>query len=347
MRTTQPARHGRCGEEAAVRAIQIAKPGGPEVLQLAEGPEPVPGAGQVVVRAAMIGVNFTDLFARVLPSDAPVVPGVEAAGIVVATGPGAGDVRPGQRVIAAPLYRLGAYAEQVLVDAAHVLPIPDTISDQAAAALTLNYGTAYAALHHCARVRPGETILIHAAAGGVGTAAVQLARLVEGTCLIGTASTAKHDYLRAQGVHQAIDYRTADWAAAVRATHPGGVDLILDSVGEDSFARSTSLLGYGGRVIGYGLSSAMSDDHSPPDIDAALSAPAPLSRFLDNATGFIGCHLGAPAPLFRRWITTLIGLCEQGAIRPRIDRVFPLEAAADAHRYLHERRNLGKVLLQP
>jgi NADPH:quinone reductase-like Zn-dependent oxidoreductase len=330
-----------------VRAIQIAKPGGPEVLQLAEVPEPAPGPGQVVLRTTIIGVNFTDLFARLLPGDAPVVPGVEAAGTIAQTGPDTGGLCPGQRVIAAPLYRLGAYAEQVLADATHVLPIPDTISDQAAAALTLNYGTAYAALHHAARVRPGETILIHAAAGGVGTAAVQLARLVEGTYLIGTASAAKHGYLHKQGVHQAIDYHNADWAAAVRATHPGGVDLVLDSVGEDCFARSAGLLRYGGRVVGYGLSSTLRDDQSAPDLDAALSAPTSLGPFLDNATGFIGCHLGAPVPLFRQWITTLIGLCEQGHIHPHIDRVFPLQAAADAHRYLHDRRNLGKVLLQP
>jgi NADPH:quinone reductase-like Zn-dependent oxidoreductase len=330
-----------------MRAIQITKPGGPEVLAPADLPEPEPQAGQVVVQTTAIGVNFTDLFARMLPSDSPVVPGVEAVGIITATGPGAEDLRPGQRVIAAPLYRLGAYAEQVVVDATHVVPIPDGISDQTAAALALNYGTAYAALHHCARVRPGDTILIHAAAGGVGTAAVQLARLVQSTYLIGTASAAKHAYLRAQGVHQAIDYRTQDWAAAVRAAHPDGVDLVLDSLGEDRFARSIGLLRYGGRVVGYGLSSTLHDDSSAPELEAAISGPAPLGTFLDNATGFIGCHLGAPALLFRQWLSDLIDLCEQDAIRPHIDRVFPLDAAAGAHRYLHERRNTGKVLLQP
>jgi NADPH2:quinone reductase len=176
-----------------MRAIQIAKPGGPDVLQIAKAPEPAAQAGQVVVLATMIGVNFTDLFARMLPVEHPVIPGVEAVGTIVEVGPDSGELEPGQRVIAAPLYRLGAYAEQVLVDATHVMPLPAGVSDEAAAALTLNYGTAYAALHHCARVRPGEVILIHAAAGGAGTAAVQLARLVAGTYLIGTSSAAKHD----------------------------------------------------------------------------------------------------------------------------------------------------------
>ncbi len=334
-----------------MRAVEIAEPGGPDVLRVTKVPEPEPSADQVVVRTRLIGVNFTDLFARMLPAEQPsrhpVVPGVEAVGIVVEAGEQAGGLQPGQRVIAAPLYRLGAYADQVLVDATHVVPIPDGVSDEAAAALTLNYGTAYAALHHFARVRARETILIHAAAGGVGTAAVQLARLVPDTYLIGTASAGKHDYLRAQGVHEVIDYRTQDWAAAVRASHPEGVDLVLDSLGEDAFARSLGVLCYGGRVVGYGLSAAMRDDHSAPDIDTAVSAPAPLSPLLENAAGFIGCHLGAPAPLFREWLNHLVELCEQGAIRPHIDRVFPLEAAAEAHRYLHERRNVGKVLLRP
>jgi synaptic vesicle membrane protein VAT-1 len=330
-----------------MRAMQITKQGGPDVLRLADVQEPRPAAGQVVVAATAIGVNFTDLFARMLPAEWPVVPGVEAVGTITETGPNVGDLRPGQRVIAAPLYRLGAYADQVVVDATHVLAVPDGISDEAAAALTLNYGTAYAALHQCARVRPGETILVHAAAGGVGTAAVQLAKLVMDTRVIGTASAAKHDYVRAQGADEVIDYRTQDWAAAVRASHADGVDVVLDSIGEDGYARSIGLLRFGGRVVGYGLSAAMKDDHSEPGIESAVSTPVPLDALLENAAAFIGCHLGAPAALFRQWMTHLIGLCEQGAIRPHIDRVFPLEAAADAHRYLHERRNVGKVLLKP
>lgn len=134
-------------------------------------------------------------------------------------------------------------------------------------------GTAYAALHHCARMRPGEAILIHAAAGGVGTAAVQLAKLVMDTRVIGTASAAKHDYVRAQGADEVIDYRAEDWAAVVRASHGDGVDIVLDSVGEDSYARSIGLLRYGGRVVGYGLSAAMKNDHSEPDIESAIRRP--------------------------------------------------------------------------
>jgi NADPH:quinone reductase-like Zn-dependent oxidoreductase len=330
-----------------MRAIQIAKPGGPDVLGAIKVPEPTPQAGQVVVQTTMIGVNFTDLFARMRPAEQPAIPGVEAVGTIAAVGPDSGELKPGQRVIAAPLYRLGAYAEQVLVEATHVIPVPDGVSDEVAAAITLNYGTAYAALHHCARIRAGETILIHAAAGGVGTAAAQLAGLVTDTYLIGTCSSTKHDYLRAQGVHQVIDYRRDDWVAEVRASHPDGVDVVLDSLGEDSFAKSIGILRYGGRVVGYGLSSTVRDDHSVPDIESAVSGPSPLVPLLENSTGFIGCHLGAPAAIFRGWMSHLVDLCERGTIHPHIDRVFPLEAAADAHRYLHERRNVGKVLLRP
>lgn len=265
----------------------------------------------------------------------------------MATGEGVAGVRTGQRVIAAPLYALGAYADQVVVDAAHVLPVPDSVSDEAAATLTLNYGTAHGALHYSAQVRAGETVVIHAAAGGVGTAAVQLARLVDGTHVIGTASEAKHGYLRAQGVHEAIDYQAGDWVAEIQKTQPDGVDVILDGVGEDGFARSIRLLRFGGRVVGYGLSAVASAPDSAPDVDGAMSAPSSLGPFLSGASGFIGFHLGAPAPLFRQWMTDLIGLCESGRIRPHIDKVFALEEAADAHRYLHDRRNVGKVLLRP
>lgn len=122
-------------------------------------------------------------------------------------------------------------------------------------------------------MRPGEAILIHAAAGGVGTAAVQLAKLVMDTRVIGTASAAKHDYVRAQGADEVIDYRAEDWAAVVRASHGDGVDIVLDSVGEDSYARSIGLLRYGGRVVGYGLSAAMKNDHSEPDIESAIRRP--------------------------------------------------------------------------
>src|SRR5215510_14044374 len=135
-----------------MRAIQISRAGGPEVLQVVDLPEPKPEPGQVVVATTMIGVNFTDLFQRMLAGDSPVVPGVEAVGTVLAAGDGVAAVRPGQRVIAAPLYTLGAYADQVVVEATHVLPVPDSVSDEAAATLTLNYGTAYGALHHSAQV---------------------------------------------------------------------------------------------------------------------------------------------------------------------------------------------------
>jgi len=330
-----------------MRAVQITGPGGPEVLKLTDLPTPEPAAGQVAVTTTMIGVNFTDLFARIMAEDGTVVPGVEVAGTVAAVGEGVSDVSVGQRVIAAPLYSLGGYAEQVVVDASHVLPVPDEVSDAAAAAIALNYGTAYAALHQCGRIQPGDIVVIHAAAGGVGTAAIQLAKLVPDTSLIGTASKAKHEYLRSQGVHEIIDSRSDDWDTAIRANHPDGVDLILDSVGESGFSRSIGLLRYGGRVIGYGLASTMTDDHTTPAIEAAAATPTTFEPFFANSTGFVGCHLGAPAPLFRRWITHLLTLCAEGAITPHIDRVFPLAGAADAHRYLHQRLNTGKVLLQP
>jgi NADPH:quinone reductase-like Zn-dependent oxidoreductase len=179
----------------------------------------------------------------------------------------------------------------------------------------------------------------------VGTAAIQLARRVDDIRIVGTASGHKRDHVLAQGADQFIDYRTADWVAQVREAHPGGVDLVLDSVGEESFARSIGVLGYGGRVVGFGLAAAMRDDSSLPDLEQATAGAFPLDSLLENASGFIGCHLGAPAAVLREWLRQLIDLCDKGLIKPHIDRVFALADAAEAHRYLHSRRSVGKLLL--
>lgn len=333
-----------------MRTIHVHAPGGPEVLQVDEVADPTPGAGEVVVRTTAIGVNFADLWVRLTGGESlPVTPGIEAAGTVAALGEGVEGLAVGQRVIGAPLYQRGAYAELIVVPATHVLPLPDDVSDTDAASLTLNYGTAYAALYNAGRVEKGETALIHAAAGGVGLAAVQLAQLREAT-VIGTASAGKHDFLRAQGVGELVDYRTGDWTEAVRALRPDGVDVVLDSIGEDGFGKSLSVLGYGGRVVAYGFSSAMGEGESdtPGDVDAAMAAsPVTVDKLFNNSVGIVGCHLGAPAPLFRRWMTWIIERTAAGDLRPHVDREFALEDVAEAHRYIHERRNVGKVLLIP
>src|ERR1051325_10569202 len=239
-----------------MRQVVIARHGGPEVMEVREAPDPTPGDGEVRIRVRAAGVNFADILARIgLYPDAPkppVVVGYEVAGIVDATGPGTPRFHPGDRVVA--LTRFRGYSTHVVAPVDFVFPLPDRLSDAEGAALPVNYLTALIALYRMANISAGETVLIHGAGGGVGIAATQLARLRRAN-IIGTASAAKHDALRAFGVAHAIDYRTSDVAREVRRlTNDRGVDVVLDPIGGRSFATSYRLLAPLGRLVIYGVS---------------------------------------------------------------------------------------------
>src|ERR1700710_39551 len=239
-----------------MRAVVLTGTGGPEVLQVQERPDPVVGPGRARAGAAPPGLTFADPMARVgLYPDAPKPPcvlGYEVAGEVEALGEGVGDWKLGDRVIAGT--RFGGQAELVCVEAAQVLPLPDRLSFEQGAAFPVNYGTAYAALMLMGGMRKGDRVLIHAAGGGVGISATQIARNV-GAEIFGTASPAKHEAIRFQGVDHAIDYRSQDFEAEVmRITNGEGVDLVMDALGPTSFRKDYRLLRSGGRLVMYGLS---------------------------------------------------------------------------------------------
>src|SRR5436190_8194558 len=223
-----------------MRAVVITKHGPPDVLQVQERPAPDrPLGGQVAIDVAAAGINFADTMARVgLYPDAPKPPcvvGYEVAGTVLAIGPGVENVRAGQRVIA--ITRFGGYAEQAVVKAADVLPLPDELSFEQGAAIPINYPTAWAGLIRYGTLQAGERVLIHAAAGGVGISATQIAKRI-GAEVFGTASASKHDAIRAQGVDHPIDYRTQDFAAEVRRITAGeGIDVAFDALGPSSFRK--------------------------------------------------------------------------------------------------------------
>src|SRR3954471_18890814 len=196
-----------------MRAVVITKHGRPELLQVQERPAPDrPLGGQVAIEVAAAGINFADTMARVgLYPDAPkppVVVGYEVAGTVLAVGPGVDNVQPGRRVMAGT--RFGGYAEQIVVKAADVVPLPDELSFEQGAAIPVNYATAWAGLIRYGTLQPGERVLIHAAAGGVGISATQIAKR-QGAEVYGTASPGKHEAVRAQGVDVAVDYRRPGW----------------------------------------------------------------------------------------------------------------------------------------
>jgi NADPH:quinone reductase-like Zn-dependent oxidoreductase len=336
-----------------MKAIQLERFGAPDVMELAEVPDPVSQPEGISIRVMAAGVNFHDLWLRLgFPGlgTLPLIQGIELAGEVIEVGPDVPtelSLEPGTRVTALPLYEHGAYAELAVVPAAFVYPIPDAMTMQQAAAFPINYLMAHAALNFTARPRPGERVLIHGAAGGVGLAAVQLARPL-GVQLYGTASASKHEVLREEGVAHPIDYRTVDFEEEVnRLTGGEGVDVVLDGVGEEGYLKSLRSLGYGGRLVCFGISDFADDPESLDDgtVERFAEIEFPLGVMNERARAVMASHLGAPPEVLREWMNDLLGRFEAGQISPRIDRTFPLADAASAHQYIHDRRNIGKVVL--
>jgi synaptic vesicle membrane protein VAT-1 len=343
-----------------MRAVVITRHGGPEVLRVEERPDPPVGPGEVriVVRAA--GINFADLMARsgVYP-DAPPTPcvvGYEVGGEVETVGEGVEGVSEGDRVTAAT--RFGGHAELVTVPASSTFALPNQVSFEQGAAFPVNYGTAYAALVVMGGLREGDRVLIHAAGGGVGTAATQLAK-ARGAEVFGTASETKHEAIRAQGVDHAIDYRSRDFAAEVlRITDGEGVDVIIDALGPESFRKDYRILRQGGRLIMYGLADVQTGDtRNLPAVLRNLArmpfATLPwwksLSMMNENkgVFGLNMLHWWDEEGTLERFSEPLTALLDGGVVQPVVAESFPFDRAGDAHRFIQERRNIGKVVLVP
>jgi NADPH:quinone reductase-like Zn-dependent oxidoreductase len=343
-----------------VKALVQTGNGGPEVLRVQERPEPSVGPGEVRIAVKAAGINFADTMARVgLYPDAPKPPcvmGYEVAGEVETLGDGVSDFAVGDRVMAGT--RFGGQAELVTVPADQVLPLPDRLSFEQGAAFPVNYGTAYAALIIMGSLREGDRVLIHAAAGGVGIAATQIARNV-GAEIFGTASPSKHEAIRAQGVTHAIDYRSQDFEAeAMRITGGEGVDLIIDALGPTSFRKDYRLLRSGGRLVMYGLSEVTNEGGR--DIPAALKSLAkmPLATIpwwkslalMNENKGVFGLNMlkwWEREGSLDRATEPLMADLEAGRLEPVVAEAFPFERAGEAHEFIAQRRNVGKVVLFP
>jgi NADPH:quinone reductase-like Zn-dependent oxidoreductase len=336
-----------------MRQVVIPRYGAPDVLELREAPDPEPREGQVRIRVRAAGVNFADLLARLgFYPDAPKLPavvGYEVAGYVEEVGPGVTHPREGDRVLA--FTRFGGYADSVVVPAAFAFPIPSRLSEAEAAAIPVNFLTAFLALYRMAHVSADETVLIHGAGGGVGSAAVQLARLRRAT-IIGTASAAKHEALRRLGVDHLIDYHHTDVADQVRRLTGGrGADVVLDPIGGASFRRSYDLLAPLGRLVVYGVSSVAPGGRrnwwQAARTIWRMPSFKPTSMMHHNR-GVFGLNLGHLWQESRELIGDMKILLQDVAsdrLHPLVARTFPLERAADAHRFMHDRANIGKVVL--
>jgi NADPH:quinone reductase-like Zn-dependent oxidoreductase len=338
-----------------MRALVIPKVGPPEVLEVQDRPDPQPGPGEVRVRVKAAGINFADLMARQgMYPDAPKLPavmGYEFAGDVESLGDGVDDLQPGQRVLGG--CRFGGYAELVVTKAKDIVPLPDDWSYEEGAALPVNYTTAFAGLVRYGNIQPGEHVLIHAAAGGVGIAATQIAKLKQAGEIYGTASPGKHDAIRGFGVDHPIDYTSQDFAKEIRriAGRKDPIDIIMDAVGGSSFRKGYGLLRAGGRLVAYGASSVTPGEKRDLKAVAKMVATTPVfhpMQMMPASKAVIGLNMLTLWDEFgslddyiqplRKWI-------DDKEIRPVVAESFPLDQGAAAHRFLQERKNVGKVVL--
>jgi NADPH2:quinone reductase len=323
-----------------MRAIVFTQTGGPEVLSMADVPTPQARPGWVLIRNHAIGVNFADTRFRqgtyTVKPKLPDTPGMEAAGVIETVGDGVTSLRPGMRVTA---FTSKAYAEYCLSPAHMVVPLPDAVSFTDGAAFPIQVLTAYHLLHTMDATRPGRVVLVHSAAGGVGLAAVQLAKAA-GARVFGTVSSdAKAALVKESGADAVINYEREKFADAVlRMTDNRGVDLILDAVGKPTFEEGLRCLAPFGHLVLYGRAGGPTDPLNVQTLSpkclkvSAFSMPTVTRNFPD---------------MTRESAERCFVLMREGRLRLHIGKTFPLAQAADAHRYLESRDSTGKLLLLP
>lgn len=324
-------------------------------LQTRPAAPPAPGPGQVTVRVRASGLNFADVMARQGIYDRtpplPYTPGMEGAGVVVAVGEGVQDRKVGDRVMV--LVRWGTWQEEVTVVSTQTFLMPEAMTFEEAAALLVNYITAYMVLFDFGNLRPGQSVLVHMAAGGVGIAALQLCRTVENVTVFGTASASKHEILKENGVTHPIDYHTTDYVEAVKKISPKGVDIVMDPLGGADTTKGYNLLKPMGKLITYGMANLMTG----PKRNLMALARTWWNQFSVTALQLLpanravcGYHLGyldEEVELVSGVVTRLVALYNQGHIKPHIDSVWPFEKVADAMKQMQEKKNVGKILLVP
>ena len=340
-----------------MRAVYLTGHGGVDVLTYGELPDPVPREGEVLVRVLACGVNHVDVWLRkglpFLKLDLPFVPGVDIAGEVVAAGSAAGSLEPGTHVLVNPgvscgrcerclsgrdnlcaSYRLigehlpGGYAELVKVPAQNLVPLPADMPFVGAACLAGSFGTAWNMIFDQAELEPGEWILVHAGGSGVGSAAIQLARLVGANVITTAGSDEKVEKAKALGAQHGINYKTHDFLREVRRiTHKRGVDVVIEHIGEDVWERSLLCLVAGGRLVTCGATSGYMPKTN-------------LRHVFFRNLRILGATTASKAALFR-----IVRLVHEGKLAPVLDRVLPVRDARHAQELLEQRKQFGKLVL--
>lgn len=325
------------------------------MLEAREAPTPTPRSGEVRIQVEAAGISFPDILGRMgTYPDAPAipyVPGYEVAGVIDAVAQGVPDLKEGDAVLA--LTRFGGYSDRLCVPYRQVFKRLEWMSAEDGAALLVNYLTAYQALVVMGSLNKGERILIHGVAGGVGLAALDISRII-GAQTFGTSSPQKHDFLRARGLDHPIDYRNHDYEEIVADLTGGeGVQLVLDSLGGMHWKKNYRLLMPTGRVVHFGIKSLVpTKKRSLLDIVGGflfLPFYSPIKLINENkgVLGFNWGRLWEHIEMQRPWMEQVIRWYDEALFRPHVDRVFKFSDAADAHAYIQDRKNLGKVLLVP
>ena len=338
-----------------MRQIVISRSGGLDVLKIEKVPDPKPRKGEVLIKVKAAGLNFADILARQgLYPDAPKTPcvvGYEVSGIVEDVGEGVDKNLLNLPVMA--LTRFGGQAEMVIVPANQVFKKPESLSFEQAASIPVVYLTAYGLLIAMVSLQPGESVLIHNAGGGVGLAAIDIAKKY-GAITYGTASPSKHSFLKERGLDYPIDYRTKDWLPTLKElTNEQGVELIIDPIGGGHWKKSYNALRSTGRLGMFGVSSASATGLKGKYqmLMAVIQTPwfHPFS-LLDKNKAVFGLNLGHlwhEVKKITSWMNVILDGVEQGWVRPYVDKVFPFDQIAQAHDHLESRKNTGKVILVP
>ena len=321
-----------------MKGVQITEYGGPEVMKFQDLPDPSPSEGQALVEMQAVGVNFTDTYSRsgVNPPPLPWVVGVEGAGVVRQTGAGVTDLKAGDVVAYSGV--AGSYAQQAVVPAARLIKMPEGLDAKTGAAAMLQGMTAHYLCHGTYPVQSGDRVLIHAGAGGVGLLLIQMVKRLGGYVFSTVSTEAKAELAKDAGADHVILYTQQDFAEEIKkATDAAGVQVVYDAVGKTTFEKSISCLGRRGYMVLYGQASG-----APPPLDP---------RVLGNGSLFLtrpglGDYIVTRQQLEQR-AGDVLGWVKSGELKLRVEHVFPLSEAAEAHRQLESRATTGKLLLIP
>tara|TARA_B100000676_G_scaffold232718_1_gene231653 strand:- start:370 stop:1392 length:1023 start_codon:yes stop_codon:yes gene_type:complete len=335
-----------------MRKIVYPKAGGVETIEIVEDADPVPERGEVCIRIHRAGINFAELMMRQglygSSPDFPFTPGYEASGVVIGVGEGVDSLREGDRVLA--MTGFGGYSEKVCLDSRRVIPIPDSVSFDQAASIPVTYGTAFHMLVHLGGIREGDSVLIHHAAGGVGTAVAQICEAFGASLVVGTASTPKRSFVESMGM-RFVDREKEDFEEVCKQMTDGrGVHHAIDPVGGSHLLRSYKSLRKGGKLYYFGASAAVKGERRSRLSELRMWWGMPRFdpiRLMTSNKAVFGVHMGLleDDSVFKSHLASLSKMLEEGKIDPVIDSVWRFENVADAQMHIHNRKNKGKVLL--